>query len=456
MLSAHIYPSIFLSLQLQLGRSAAMSLQRFEHVCSVLRSPFATKEHRLRMTRSYINNYCNCVDLTDWIVFLLSPQAIMDPNDDHNMLIVPVFVTLNVTTRISIIDLYKEFVHKIPTDIRTKWNKITQNHLLPQHIYRNNKLQTEHRHKDVEMKQSIANVENAKEEAEDESLNHEEVFDTFVHECIAFTMKQLNDIETENDTDHYNRIWTVLKPKMDAFSVESGFAMNSADIMKKDSLFYKFYIVKFLTQMISENGSNAALKSFLLWLLFASDVSCNDTLHVYLWLFIPKIISDPKSRVLRDIVYKIMERNELLMHSLLPFLVGLSFIFDQISQFIQSLLISNHKIFNSNVLSDLLQLFCEFDWPNDDVCNELLLINAKYKPNQMEIECFKVVLTKLEYHSQCKTYSDSYIRFLTQFLMKNKKHSQLYKQRLTQMVDTIASNTSIRVQSLKKFVDKLQ
>eukprot|EP01084_Bolivina_argentea_P280332 479404_1 len=190
-----------------------MSLEKLNHVCDVLRGPFP-KEAKIRLTKSYINNYCNIIDIINWLTFLLSKKPITDPNDNNNLIIIPVFLTFDISLRILIIDLFAEYKHKISNDIWNKWYKMIQNHLISHHknqhnIWKQNdsdnvKEDKKDNDNDIEM---IGN-DNKNNEIEEKKLN-DFVWNKFIFDELIIIIKQIN--EMDNNTHNYGKIWDLSK-----------------------------------------------------------------------------------------------------------------------------------------------------------------------------------------------------------------------------------------------------
>ena len=466
------------------------STKRFEHVCDVLQSPFP-KQTRMRIAASFVKNHCEATDIINWIMFLLSYQTMMDPNDHNEMLMIPLFLTLDINLRVAIIEMYQQFTNKIPNDILEQWTNLTQNHLLSTDIYKHNIWDKQNDSNDVEQdivmltndndamaEQKEEEPQNDKQdkkeagnEEDQDNVLDEELFSKFICDEVMMIISKINAMD-KSDAGNCDEIWTMFKTKTCLMSIPFALNLNIMDILNKNALFYQYYVDKFILQnLINVKNPNdetspyhgyksvsiEQLKSFMFWLLLSPNHahnSINDFLWLYLWIFIPIIVINSKSREFRDIIYYLVENNQSMLDPLWPYLIGLCFVCEEMQQFMKLMVMNNGRKFNNALLQNLIKLFCDLseNW-NDKIYELLFIINTKIK--EMSMECYQLLISKIEYNLHDITISDKYVRFILELIKKNKNHSKIYKQRLTDIVENIATNSSIRVNALQKFIDRL-
>ena len=474
-----------------------MSTKRFQHVCDVLRGPFP-KQARMKLSISYINDHCEVMDIMNWMTLLLSYQVITDPNDNCKLLMVPLFLTLDINLRVAIIELYQNFTDKIPTDTLKQWENVTKNHISSTHIYQHN-IWNDSDQNDQDEDVIMTHDDKGKEEAdvdekeedeeekkeiqnEQETILDEVLFSKFICDEVMMTINRIYETE-KSDLISYDEIWTEFKTKTSLSSIPFTNNLKITEILQKDSIFYEFYVDKFILQTLvnmeqekrlqSQSLSSDLpsdlpcygykllsmdrLRSFIFWLVLSnhSHNTMDDIFYVYLWILIPMIVVNPKSRELREIIYDLMDNNQLILQQQLwSYLVALSFVCDGIQQFMNLMVVSNHKMVDDEFLFGLIGLICNLnDYWNDIIYQLLSTMQLKIKT--MSVGCYQLLLSKIEYNSTNTNYSDKYIRFITQLIKRNRNHSTMHKQRVIQIVDNIATNCSLRVNSLQKFVNRL-
>ena len=77
----------------------------------------------MRVSTSFINNYCSNSDICEWIFYLLSLRSIRDENDSNKLVISPLFSTLNGLLRTALIDLFDNGLdyRSVPKQIWNEW-----------------------------------------------------------------------------------------------------------------------------------------------------------------------------------------------------------------------------------------------------------------------------------------------------------------------------------------------
>lgn len=248
-----------------------MSFSRLEHVCHLLRSPLR-QERRLRIAMSFMHSHCEAPDVCDWMHFLLSSRAVTAKNG-IDILVRPVFISLDKSLRIALISLFSRFLGGVPPAKRQEWTTLTQSHLRW-----NTKTDPKARPKDtvVTNAQTDDSAVHCKERAQ---LQND------IASLIDAWISMLQRIADANISDEtaFAEIWSSFEGQLpsdadiDASQIAQRMQRHSSEVLSVDAM-HSFELVR---RIIASHASAS---------------------RVCLWLIVPQILARPKCRRIRQTV----------------------------------------------------------------------------------------------------------------------------------------------------------